>query len=589
MTDFNSLIEKIRERADIVEIISEYVSLKKRGKNYLSLCPFHSEKTPSFTVSQEKQLFHCFGCGEGGNVFSFLMKIENISFLEAAKLLADKYSIPFEVENMPQQKDKTKNKILYEINTEATIFYTKQFHLSKPALEFAKNRGLSNQQISFFKIGYAPNEWDSLYRHLLGKGFLPKDIELAGLILPRNDQKTSFYDRFRNRIIFPIFDLKSNICGFGARAIDDSQPKYINSPETPIYNKSEILYGLNFSKEEIKQSQTALIVEGYMDFISCYSNGIKNTVATSGTSFTANHIKILQRYAKNFYLVFDSDSAGSNATEKTISLLKEFNIYPKIVIIKGAKDPDEAIKKFGAKKMTEFIDNALTWLKFKIDNIILSNNIKDAEGKATALRECIKILLSENDKVIIEEYSKYVAEKLNINKEIIDTELKRRKTYNTISQKDVKINKPDPGHKKAEKILIRLSIEEPKLLNKISELLCDEDFTGSELKNIFIAIKNSDKNDFEHNISAKIIEQLDDETKKYFSKIMLEEIEFEDKEKAFDDCIKTIKASKIKRQLLEIRAKMHEAEKQSDLSRITALQEEYKQCHDKIKSFLGEF
>lgn len=593
--DKNSQLEQIKQQADIVEVISEYVPLKKRGKNYLALCPFHSEKTPSFTVSQEKQLYHCFGCGEGGNVFTFLMRIENVSFWEAAKILADKYNIPLEIEQNFLDKEKySKVKLLNSINYEAAVFFNSQIQLSTEALNFANSRGLDSKTISFFKIGFAPNDWDKLYKHLLTKGFSPKDIELAGLIVPRDDQKTFFYDRFRNRIMFPIFDIKGNVCAFGGRSIDGSEPKYINSPETPIYNKSEVLYGLNFTKDEIKKLGSVLIVEGYMDFISCFSAGIKNVIATSGTSLTPNQIRILQRYAKDFYLTFDSDSAGSAATERTITLLKSFEIYPKIVLLKDGKDPDEVIRKFGVDKIRQAIINAVSWVQYQLDCVFQKYNFKEVEGRSKIFKESIAILLKENDKLLIEEYSKYIANKLSINKDIVDQELKRQTFYNKHFEKNVKIRKPVPAYKLAEKKLIKLLIEDKDARKQILQELNEEDFSEESLKKVFLIIKNNELEKAENIKSSDIIEILDIETQKIFTRLIIEDFDFDDKEKdikeqAIKDYIKTLKTTKIKRQLHEIRMQMHEAEKSADFSKITALQQEYKNCHNKMRCLTNEF
>jgi len=588
MKDQNPVIEEIRQKADIVEVISDYVALKKRGKNHLALCPFHSEKTPSFTASQDKQLFHCFGCGEGGNVFSFVMKIENISFWEAAKLLAEKYSVPLDIPDFKPGQDASRKKLLFDITAKAAEFFSQQLAGSKTASDYIKTRGFSEKTVSFFRLGFAPEGWDNLYRHLLSKGFMPKDIEGAGLILPRADRENSYYDRFRNRLMIPVFDIKGNIAGFGARSLDGAEPKYLNSPDSPIYNKSNILYGLNFSKEDIKKQDSVLIVEGYMDFISCFAAGVKNVAASSGTALTSSHAKTLQRITNNFSLVFDSDNAGSLATERSISLLRELDIYPRVVSLEGGKDPDEIIRKSGAAKFIELVKNAVPWLQYMIERAISRHNIKETEGKARAIKETAAVLAGEKDPVLRKEYSKLVASKLHVDTETVEAEMRRGSYYSRYPSKTSQLKKPAPKDRTAEKMILKFASESGEALALIKEGLEPEDFSDENFRAVFIALVSAPEGGAKL-LAPAIVEDLGEEARKAFAGIMLEEFEFDNRQKALEDCINVLKTGRIRKRLADIRDRISEAEKKSDFSAIPCLQEECKKCHEEIRAFSGEF
>src|SRR3989339_561896 len=309
-----NIINEIKEKADIVSVVSSYVpSLKKKGKNHLGLCPFHSEKTASFTVSQEKGLFHCFGCGEGGNLFSFIMKMEKVDFAEAVKIIGEKIGITVRAQDFaPSQNNKFYN--LMEI---ACKFY--ESHLDE-VNEYIDKRKIKNPKE--FRLGYAPDGWDNLLNYLINKGAIAEDIERCGLILPRQSG-SGFYDRFRNRLIFPIADQRGRIVGFGGRAIGGEDPKYLNSPDSVIFNKGENLYNLNAAKDFIKHQKFAVLVEGYMDVVGCFEAGLKNVLAPLGTSLTTKQAQLLSRFTDVAIIAFDSDSAGQLASERTQEILKE--------------------------------------------------------------------------------------------------------------------------------------------------------------------------------------------------------------------------------------------------------------------------
>ena len=335
-------IDEIKSVADIVSVIGDYVELKRAGSNYVGLCPFHNEKTPSFSVSPSKGIFHCFGCGVGGDVISFIMQKEGLSYPEAIKFLADKLGILVETNEVNKEKYEHRKK-LFEINNEAKLFYYKNLLINDIPKEYIKKRNLNNNLINKFIIGYADGK-NSLYRHLLQKGYQKDDIIEVGLI--NQDEKGNVYDKFRNRLMFPIIDIRGNVIGFGGRALAEARAKYLNSPQSLAYDKSKNVYGVSNLKNSTKVGKI-ILVEGYMDVISLTNYGFDYAIASLGTSLTHDQAKLIKRYCKNIYICYDGDSAGQNATSRAIEIFKEQDISPNIIVIPDNMDPDDYIKQYG--------------------------------------------------------------------------------------------------------------------------------------------------------------------------------------------------------------------------------------------------
>lgn len=422
MTDFipEEKIAEIRSAADIVEIVSDVVMLKKGGKNHLGLCPFHAEKTPSFTVSPDKQIFHCFGCGEGGNVFSFVMKQENVSFPEAVKILARRYGIELPVRQMSaEQRHRLdeKERIL-AVNNEAASFYRHALLESpagKKAAEYLAQRGLSRQTIDRFQIGYAPAGWDNLFTHLSRKRLSLGLIQKSGLVVPRK-KGDGCYDRFRDRIVFPIHDAGNRIIGFGGRVMDDGLPKYLNSPETPVYNKSRSLYGLNLAKPYCRESSVVFIVEGYFDAIALHQHGICHTVATLGTSLTAEHVRLLRGCIGangRAVLVYDSDEAGINAARRSVEVFDNEFVNAQILVLESGHDPDTYVFKYGAEGFKAAADKALGIFPFLLESAIRRHGMS-IDGKVKIVSELQSMLAAAPDAVRRSLYIKSMAERLAI-------------------------------------------------------------------------------------------------------------------------------------------------------------------------------
>lgn len=407
------LLEDIKSRLDIVEIISDYLELKKSGQNYKANCPFHSEKTPSFMVSPGKQIFHCFGCNAGGDIFGFVMKYENINFQEAIKLLAKKAGIKLSGYSRSEGGATEKKERLHAIQKEALNVFTGNLKKSKTAVSYLVKRGVKDEMVQGFLLGYAVKEREALYRHLKAKGFDDAIIAQAGLTF---SGENGLHDIFRNRLIFPIFNIHGDTIAFGGRAIDDSMPKYLNSPETLLFKKSETLYGISMAKDDIRKKDYVMVVEGYLDVIMCHQYGFRNVVAPLGTALTAGHLNKLGRFTKKVLLVFDSDAAGIAAAKRSLSLLYEHGFRSKVLLLPEGDDPDSFLRKNGSQAFQANLSKAKTMVDF-----ILSSK----GDKTDNIRTAIVILDNAKDLIIREELLKELSEKSGIRESVLRGETKR--------------------------------------------------------------------------------------------------------------------------------------------------------------------
>jgi DNA primase len=423
-------VSEIKNAADIVDIVSEVVLLKKTGKNFSGLCPFHTEKTPSFTVSPAKQIFYCFGCGSGGNVFTFLMKQEGLSFPETARRLAKRYGIDLPIKPLsPDQKKKIgERESLLNINRRAMDFFYQDLrrgNAGQAARSYLERRGISQKTIDDFKLGYALDSWDRLLKYLTNQQISPAAIEKSGLILPRKN-KSGYYDRFRNRIVFPIIDANMQVIGFGGRVLDDSLPKYLNSPETPVYHKGRSLYGIQQAKEKCRATGTVYIVEGYLDLLALYQHGIKNCVATLGTALTSDHVRLLTRYAGRMVLVYDSDEAGIRSAQRCIGtfwrehvdfrrqdVFSEEKADTHILVLPAGHDPDSFVFKHGPEAFMEAASNSPGIITFLMNRAVDKYGLS-TEGKIRIISELQKSLAAINDRVAQALYIKQLSEKIGI-------------------------------------------------------------------------------------------------------------------------------------------------------------------------------
>lgn len=407
----DNVLDEIRDRADIVDLIGEYVDLKRSGSNYMGLCPFHSEKTPSFSVSPSKSIFKCFGCGVGGDVITFVMKRENLSFPEAVEFLADKYNVRLEVYKDENKEAREKRNRLYEINREAGLHFLKNYEASQKTQLYLKNRMLSDKTIRSYGIGYSKDSWTDLYDHLTKMGY--REDELLELNLISKSKNGNYIDRFRDRVMFPIINRNNRIIGFGARAFGDAKPKYLNSRETPIFHKGSNVFNINIISRESSRERI-ILVEGYMDVISLYNSGINYSVASLGTSLTIDQANIIKKMARDIYICYDSDSAGINATSRAIDIFLQVSVKPKIIELEGGLDPDDFIKKYGVEGFENKIKSAISYIEFKIKKLKENFNLEDSEGLSNFTIESAKILSSIKNPIERDIFVKDFSKKYNI-------------------------------------------------------------------------------------------------------------------------------------------------------------------------------
>ena len=513
----DELIEEVRSRNDIVDVVGGYVRLQKKGNTYFGLCPFHNEKTGSFSVSPHKQMYYCFGCGAGGNVFTFLMQYENFTFGEAMQTLADKVGVELPKQEMSaaQKREADRRALLLEINKEAAkYFYSLLRHpRGQKAYTYFKNRGLSDETMQKFGLGYSDQYSDDLYRYLKGKGYSDEILKETGLIT--YDEVRGGHDKFWNRAMFPIMDVHNHVIGFGGRVMGDGEPKYLNSPETKVFDKSRNLYGLNIARSTRKDQ--LLLCEGYMDVIALHQAGFDNAVASLGTALTSGHANLLKRYTKEVYLTYDSDGAGVKAALRAIPILKEVGIVTKIINMQPYKDPDEFIKAMGAEEYQRRIDNAENSFMFEIRIMQKDYDMKDPEGKTAFYNEIAKKLLSFSEELERNNYIEAVAQKYNISFDDL------RKLVNNLAMKGGIVNKPtqlktgihenkkkEDGRKTSQKLLLTWLIEDTRLFRTVSSLITPDDFTEELYHKVATTLFEQYQTDGTVN-PAKIISMFEDE------------------------------------------------------------------------------
>jgi len=537
-----STIEEIRLSASIIDVISGYVQLRKRGRNYIGLCPFHSEKTPSFTVSEEKQIFHCFGCHAGGNVYKFLMDYEKISFVEAVQELARQLGIDIEYESVPGDERQSEQELLYDINTEAAKYFYNNLQSSdegETARKYLKERKIKPQTITSFGLGYSLRGWENFLNFAREKKLnLDKVVEL-GLLGKNNEGR--FYDKFAGRLIFPIFSPNGRVVAFAGRVLDDKDKtaKYLNSPESLIYIKGRILYGLSFAKDEIRKLDKAILVEGYMDLISLHQNGIKNVVAVSGTALTEEQVQLLSRYTKNVVLLFDADTAGIKASMRSIELLIKKDVEVKIAALPGGEDPDSFINSYGKEKFEDTVSYAQNFLEYQSEYYEKQGMFSDPAKMAEAIRDLVKSAALINDELKRNLLIKSIAKKFNLREILIEKELdkilKKEKsspgTSKPVNEENTakKIieailnNKISDSEFNTEKEIIKLLFEGDKeVVGLIINHVDQYDFNIPINRKLFSLVTES-YNDEEHIVAGALLDKIRDEK----SEAYLREITFE--------------------------------------------------------------
>jgi DNA primase len=555
-------IQEIREATDIVEIVSQYVTLKKQGKSYIGLCPFHTEKTPSFSVNPGRGFYHCFGCGAGGNVFTFTMQMERVSFPEAIRTLADKAGIPLPKYEADDQKTK-EIETLYHINHFAANFFQECLFESengRKVLQYLKKRGMEEGIVKRFQLGYAPQAWDELLNRAKKSSINLDMLNKSGLIVPRKDS-TGHYDRFRNRLMFPILNVSGRVVGFGGRILSSTEkgPKYINSPETPIYQKGKLLYGLFRSKSGIQRVDRVLLVEGYTDLMQLHQYGFDYSVATSGTALTDEQAKLIRRYTKNVILLFDGDSAGFSAAIRGIDILLDNGLKVEIIALPKGSDPDSYLRKEGQEPFQQLLNTAKSFLDFQLDQMKDRGKLKTPSDRAVAARHLLQVFQKIRDPLERNVMVKDLAEKLNIEEGLIWQEVRNQKKQNVPKDSQKLTTKGSAGLNAAERGILAMLLEnDKKWFAPIFQFLKPEDFQNLDARILYQTLHQEYLKKGEID-SQKILDHFIDNIgmTRYLTQYLSEQID-----KAADryqlglDCLLLLKQNKIQIQIQEVREEM---------------------------------
>lgn len=505
--------DELRRQADIVRIVSDYVSLKKQGASHKACCPFHHEKTPSFNVNQARQIFKCFGCGKGGDIYDFVMEIEGCSFPEAVKTIAEKSGVPLpamEESREFEERDKLRAELL-KLNQWATEFF--EHHLTQTAegrraLDYLVERGVSEETRQAFHLGYAPNSWDALSGHLIGRGASRTMIERSGLVTLK-DTGTGFYDRFRGRLIFPICDAQGRVVAFGGRILGESEPKYLNSPETALYTKGQHLFGLNYARDTIRRKEYAILVEGYMDFLIPYQAGVRNLVASLGTALTEHQVRLLARYARKIVVNFDPDSAGVAATKRSLEALLAEGFKVNVLTLPDNLDPDEYIREHGADGYAKLLKSSRSFLDYVVEQTISEHDQTKPTGKVETLNAILPYLKLVKERVELVEHIERIADRLKIDSRLIREEFKRAadNRQERVSEKAmVATIVVKPAERKLLEILLNHAPVRRRLINELKE----EDYRGLRTANLFGLITELERRGEEPSYST-LSTALDDE------------------------------------------------------------------------------
>ena len=604
-------VDEIKDRLDILEIIGGYIKLNKAGRNYKARCPFHNEKTPSFMVSPERQMWHCFGCGLGGDIFGFVMKIEGLEFGDALRLLAGKAGVVLKKQDPQIQSQK---KRLYEISDLAAKFYQTQLEKSisgRQAQKYLLERGLKPATIKQWRLGWAPDNWQALYEFLRSRGYKEQEIEQAGLIIKKSADYSlpttaknkfavvgsrlavdSYYDRFRSRIMFSLFDVQGQVVGFAGRIFgqeDDNVGKYINTPQTTLYDKSRLLYGLNFAKMELRQKDDCVLVEGNLDVILSHQAGIKNAVATSGTALTEDHLKIIKRYTDNLLFAFDTDSAGENATRRSIdlALAQDFNV--KIASLKD-KDPADMIKKNSADWQKCLVESESV-MDFYLKTTFAKYDSQTADGRRQIRKALLPIIKSLASQTEQSEWLKELAKRLRAEEKDLLADMRKIKLEKTFEPKgveDLSVKVPQTRLNGLEERLLGLCLIYPHFLPELKSV-SEEDFDNQQLASIFAELRNLLKQNQIENLSSQLKKSLPPDLKiqiDYLSlKIEQQPIEEAEAKEEIKSCWQELRLIKLKKQLSDLNFEIQEAQTDKQKVKLNLLLGKFHKLSAELKEY----
>jgi DNA primase len=566
-----AVLDDILGRADIVEIISSYIPLKKSGRNFKACCPFHREKTASFMVSADKQIYHCFGCGAGGNAFNFLMQYERMEFPEAVEFLARKTGVVLPERRTASPQASGAVTQIYKLNEIAAEFYGSALRsgAGTAAHRYLEARGITPETARIARLGYAAAGWDALVRHLASKKIDPGLAEKAGLVLAGTN---GLYDRFRNRIVFPITDVKSMVIGFGARVMDQSLPKYINSPETPVYVKGNHLYGLNLAKDEIKREDRVIVVEGYLDCIVPFQAGMRNIVASLGTALTPHQVRLLKRYTHNVCLVYDGDTAGQAASIRSLDIFVDEGVNLTIAVLPAGHDPDSFVRKNGIARFRELVDNADTVFDFKLDFLSARLKPDQIEGKAAVIADMLPTINRFKDAVIRSEYIRKLSGALDVKETALLEELAKIKPGGRPGDTAADVPYRKTAINPTEQLLIKLMLEETAVIDQLRDTLDPDDFQDSRTAKIVQLMLDMTANGIR--VSPHVILNhlgSDDTLRLICESTFLPDVPENEKKIVIEDCIKRLKNTRTTARKQRLQAQIKKAQDSGDHELLNSL------------------
>ncbi len=604
----DDLIDKVREANDIVSVVSEYVQLKKAGNRFVGLCPFHTERTPSFSVSPDRQLFYCFGCHVGGNVFTFIMKMEGLTFPEAVRHLGQRAGIDVstDAESPQERAARERRESIYRVNALALEYY-RQILMRAPhaqgARDYLKRRRIESDTQEKFKLGYAPASWDSLLSIIAGKGIPPALAYEAGLA-SRASGTTRYYDRFRNRLVFPIVNVYGRVVGFGGRALDDSMPKYLNSPESAVFSKRSNLYGINLASDSIRRNGKAVLVEGYMDVISAHQAGHTNVVATLGTALTTEQARVVLRYANQVILCYDADMAGSDATARGVHTTTALGLDVRVAVLPEGHDPDSFIRERGGKAFRKCIDEAVVFTRYRLDKIVAEIHWSDLDSRLRAVEDVVGVLAEVDSEVERAEYVRQLSGRLNVDSGALAMDVQKarmsagrmaerprlrqglRSMADAIpSASNEVLQDPVWGSKaylEVERALIRLAAVSSQNRALIMEVAGRDCFKMPAHERLFCLLL--DVGGDEAVGPAELVDCVDPELKDYASSVMFGAKPWEAEDDALENALGAWQQFSIRHRLNEIDDEIKEADVSGDYERVRELQEEQKQLRRSLGS-----
>lgn len=571
----DDVINRVRDSVDIVDLVSGYVSLKKTGRNHTGLCPFHSEKTPSFSVNPDKQIFHCFGCGVGGDAFKFLELQEGLNFPEAVRKLADRagVSLPAQTKRGQTKKDSDERSALVKLVAEAAEYYRKEFGgpAGGAARDYLEKRGVNERIITEFGLGFARPEWDGLLRFLKQKGFTAAQMERAGLVVKRSEGE-GYYDRFRGRIIFPIRDISGKAVAFGGRVMDAALPKYLNSPETPLYSKSNTLFCLDMAKEQGRRLGYFIIVEGYLDAIACHQHGVRNAVATLGTALTEGHLRLLRRFAGKLVLIFDPDPAGVRASLRGFDLFVGSRMKVNVVSLPDNDDPDTFLQRRGRDAFAARLRESVKFMDFVLSQVVGEGSAASIDEKVEKAGEMLGFIAKLPSGIERDHYLKKTAEALDLDESLLRQEMRPKGPSQPGREKTA-----SPVHAthrpKAEEILVHLLLKDEAIARSLKDRLSAEDFSDPLLRRavqrIFKILEIQERVE-----TRVLLQEGDEELNSLISHYSVLEMDYDDPEKNFNDCVDAIRQQNHRRRMKALISAIRQAEAKGDRTELSRLLQE---------------